>query len=100
MKGFQMICRTKMLSWLLGLCIASTPLLAAAADNVLPVPDGNPADMSKPVKVFILLGQSNMLGMGHITGDKEGTLEHAVKAEKKYPFLVNADGTWTERKDV
>jgi hypothetical protein len=92
--------QVKLLSWLLGLCIASLPAVATAADNALPAPDGKPADMSKPVKVFILLGQSNMLGMGHITGDKDGTLEHAVKAEKKYPFLVNADGTWSERKDV
>ena len=30
--------------------------------------DGKPADMKKPVQVFILLGQSNMVGMGKITG--------------------------------
>ena len=28
----------------------------------LPDPDGEEADMSKPVQVYILLGQSNMLG--------------------------------------
>ena len=27
------------------------------------------ADMTKPVKVFILMGQSNMLGMGKISSD-------------------------------
>ena len=32
----------------------------------LPKPDGKPADMRKPVKVFILAGQSNMVGMGDI----------------------------------
>ena len=52
------------------------------------------ADMNKPVQVYILLGQSNMVGMGHIGGDKDGTLEHAVKVEKKYPYLVDADGNW------
>jgi hypothetical protein len=63
-------------------------------------PDGKPADMSKPVQVFILMGQSNMVGMGKIAGDKEGTLEHAVKTKKKYPYLVDDAGNWTERKDV
>ena len=66
----------------------------------LPRPDGKPADMSKPVQVFILMGQSNMLGMGKIAGDKEGTLEYAVKTKKKYPYLVDDAGKWTERKDV
>ena len=64
-----------------------------------PLP-GKPADMTKPVKVFILLGQSNMLGFGKITGDKPGTLEHAIKKENLYPFLVDDAGNWTERKDV
>ena len=34
----------------------------------LPDPDGKPADSTKPVKVFILMGQSNMVGMGDISG--------------------------------
>ena len=72
----------------------------ASADSALPAPDGKPADMTKPVKVFIMMGQSNMLGFGKIAGDKEGSLEHAVKTEKLYPFLVDGDGNWTERKDV
>ncbi len=33
-------------------------------------PDGNPADQTKKVQVFILLGQSNMLGFGRV-GPKE-----------------------------
>ena len=66
----------------------------------LPAPDGNPADMSKPVQVYILLGQSNMLGFGRVAGDKDGTLEHAVKQKKLYPYLVDEAGEWTERKDV
>jgi hypothetical protein len=63
-------------------------------------PDSQPADPSSPVKVFILLGQSNMLGRGRVAGDQEGTLEHAVKVEKLYPFLVDDAGQWTERNDV
>ena len=50
----------------------------------LPDPDGKPANMSKPVKVFIIMGQSNTLEMGRVKGDKDGTLEHAVKKEKIY----------------
>jgi len=71
-----------------------------AADK-LPDPDGKPADMSKPVKVFIILGQSNTLEMGKVKGaEKEGTLEHATKTENLYPFLVDDKGAWTTRKDV
>ncbi len=82
---------------LFGLALLTASSLRAAD---LPDPDGKPAAMSKPVKVFILLGQSNMLGAGKVAGDKDGTLEHAVKTEKLYPFLVDDAGNWTERKDV
>jgi hypothetical protein len=75
-------------------------LLPDTLGNELPDPDGKPADMSKPVKVFILLGQSNMLGFGKVAGDKAGTLENATKSENLYPFLVDDAGNWTERKDV
>jgi len=89
-------------SWLaLGLTVLLTPLPAtgvSAAD--VPDPDGQPADMSQPVQVFILMGQSNMVGMGKIKGDKEGTLEYAVKEKGLYPYLVDDEGVWTIRKDV
>lgn len=83
----------------------STPCAAATAAKEkgmpLPAPDGRPADMTKPVQVFILLGQSNMFGMGDIApADKKGTLEYMTRAEKKYPHLVRADGSWTTRQDV
>jgi hypothetical protein len=68
---------------------------AFAADVQIPKHDGKPADMSKPVQVYILMGQSNMTGMG-----KKDTLEKAVKEKKKYPYLVDADGKWTVRSDV
>jgi hypothetical protein len=61
--------------------------------------DGKAADMNKPVRVFILLGQSNMIGMGKITGG-EGSLENAVKNKDKYPYLVDESGEWLERKDM
>ncbi len=59
-----------------------------------------PADLTKPVKVFVLLGQSNMVGMGNVSGTKGETLENAVKNEKLYPYLVDAAGNWSERGDV
>ena len=67
----------------------------------LPDPDDKPAAIDKPVKVFILLGQSNMLGFGRIDPEaKNGTLSFLVKKEGKYPHLIDAAGNWTERKDV
>lgn len=71
----------------------------SAADNSLARPDGKPADMTKPVQVFILLGQSNMVGAGKITGG-DGSLENAVKTKNKYPYLVDDAGNWSERMDV
>ena len=56
---------------------------------------------SKPLRVFILLGQSNMVGMGDIgPEDKPGTLSHLTCAEKKYPFLLDAAGKWTICRNV
>ena len=75
--------------------------LASAADVVEKATDDKPADQTKKVKVFILMGQSNMVGMGDIEpGDKPGTLTTLTKSEKKYPFLVDDAGQWTTRKDV
>jgi hypothetical protein len=77
---------------------AALPTLPAAAREVpaeLPRSDGKPADMSKPVQVFILMGQSNAVGLG-----KVASLEEAVKSKKKYQYLVDDAGQWIERKDV
>ncbi|MCH2208759.1 MAG: sialate O-acetylesterase [Lentisphaerales bacterium] len=63
------------------------------AESLLPAPDGKPANMKKPVQVFILMGQSNMLGFG-----KTKTLKEI--APEKYPYLIDKNGNWTERKDV
>lgn len=80
---------------IIAMLLPALPALAAE----LPRPDGKPADMTKPVQVFILMGQSNMVGLGKISGP-EGSLENAVKVKKKYPYLVDDAGNWTERKDV
>lgn len=67
----------------------------------LPRPDGKPADHTKKVKVFVLLGQSNMLGFARV-GPKEtkGSLEYLMSEKKMYPFLKDESGAWAVRKDV
>ncbi len=96
MNGTQTITRS--------LGIVTIGLLAATravggAHDIAPY-DGREPDMSKPVQVYILLGQSNMLGFGRTFGSGEGFLEHAVKEKDLYPYLVDADGNWVVRKDV
>lgn len=76
----------------------SAPEIGELPDE-LPDPDGEEADMSKPVQVYILMGQSNMVGSGRIKGGA-GSLEHALKERKLYPYLADDQGNWTERKDV
>ena len=44
------------------------PTQAAEVPSSLPDPDGKPGDVTKPVKVYILAGQSNMVGMGNLSG--------------------------------
>lgn len=63
--------------------------------KIFPTPDGQEADMSKPVQVYILMGQSNMLGLGSI-----GSLEEVVKTNKKFPYMLDEAGDWSIRKDV
>ena len=84
---------------LLGAFLLASPTASAQDSPALPDPDGKPADMSKPVQVYILMGQSNMLTFGKLTGG-EGSLEHAVKEKGLYPYLIDDEGNWTERKDV
>ena len=77
-----------------------TILLGALAFGVDAQESGNnPPGTGQKVKVFILMGQSNMVGLGKITGP-DGSLEFAVKEKKKYPYLVDAAGAWVERPDV
>ncbi|MFM9117818.1 MAG: sialate O-acetylesterase [Planctomycetota bacterium] len=84
-----------------GVGVAMTTRTGVAQEQALVIArsDGKPADLSKPVQVFILLGQSNMVGLGKVKGG-EISLEHAVNEKKKYSYLVDDSGAWTERKDV
>jgi len=74
---------------------SSAAKIDANPEDLFKSHDGKPADMTKPVQVFILLGQSNMVGAG-----KTGALETAVKQNKKYPYLLDESGNWVVRQDV
>lgn len=74
-------------------------VLQTSQASSLPDPDGKSANMKKPVHVFILMGQSNMFGFGTINGG-DGSLQHATKNKKLYPYLIDDSGNWTVRKDV
>ncbi|MHC4743277.1 MAG: hypothetical protein ACYS8Z_15285, partial [Planctomycetota bacterium] len=65
----------------------------------LPDPDGSTGN-SNPVKVYILSGQSNMVGFGRVGGTEPGTLNTITNAENKFPNLVDDVGAWTVRNDV
>lgn len=62
--------RSNTLSTLSALALAGAALSASAKDipAQLPSHDGKPGDATKPVKVYILSGQSNMVGMGALSG--------------------------------
>ena len=71
--------------------------------NNLPDPDGSTGSTDKPVKVYILSGQSNMVGFGRIADSDPnvlGTLEVVTKTDGKFPYLVDDSGAWTVRQDV
>lgn len=65
--------RTVSAWWPLAAVIITGLFLPSAAAEIpldLPKPDGKPGDAAKPVKVYILAGQSNMVGMGDISGSR------------------------------
>ncbi len=73
---------------------------AAAADVIpdqLPDPDGKAGGASKPVKVYILAGQSNMVGMGDLGGARcmyNGIFLTADPDVPKKPFGVYRVGNY------
>ncbi len=66
----------------------------------LPDPDTSIGATDKKVKVYIMSGQSNMVGFGQVTGSGPGTLQTITGTDKKFPNLVASGGGWTTRKDV
>lgn len=80
----------------------TSPFLAAEKPNIpypLPDPDASTGVTNKPVKVYIMSGQSNMVGIGYIAGGA-GSLDTIAKSEQKFPNLVNASNAYTTRNDV
>lgn len=74
-----MLKKTRLTAALLGLCLLTSPAIAEnPVNDKLAGPDGKPADMTKPVKVFIIMGQSNTLEYGAV--------------EKKEPVLKIKEG--------
>lgn len=55
-----------------------------------------------PVRVYVMVGQSNMQGKGTVEGEGSNSLRYAVENDpkKEFQFVVNKDGTWRERSDV
>jgi hypothetical protein len=81
--------------WLMAALLTTT--FATAAEDV-----SKPADLKKPVKVFIMMGQSNMLQYGKLgnpDGSEPKTVYGGIKAGK-YTYLVDADKKFKERQDV
>ena len=81
----------------------NAPNSAAIKPNIpypLPAPDSTPPATDKPVKVYILSGQSNMVGQGKISPlGTAGTLETITKNEHKFPNLLDG-AAWSVRNDV
>lgn len=77
----------KIKNFLLTLAMFGSPVLFA--QDLPPAPDGKEADMSKPVQVFLIMGQSNTLEFGKVSDE----------LKTAYPFYAAGDG-WSTRKDV
>ena len=91
--------RTRTVFALTAIVLAGFALTAAAGDvpAQLPAPDGKPGDATKPVKVYILAGQSNMCGMGNLSGAKNryaGVYLTAAPAAPEGPLTVYKVGNY------
>ena len=93
--------QTKIVSSLVavGLIALVVHVRAREIPDHLSDPVGEAGNSSQPVQVYILAGQSNMVGMGEIRGNSPGTLE-TLTNKGKFAHLVDDNGDWTTRKDV
>ncbi|MHC4544056.1 MAG: sialate O-acetylesterase [Planctomycetota bacterium] len=84
----------------LAVVVMAILVLGAAAREIpaqLPDPDGKAPDTSKPVQVYILAGQSNMVGMGNISGARcryTGIYLTADPAAPKGPMYIYPVGNY------
>lgn len=83
--------------------LALSIMLAVASRSVV-AQEENPGEIAErplPVQVYVMLGQSNMLGFGRVGPvDTVGSLEHVMQEQGKYAYLKAADGQWAARDDV
>lgn len=78
-----------------------TPLLSLLVPSLSPAAPAAPQPADGRVKVFVLAGQSNMVGFGQVAGQQPGTMETCVKNHPaRYGHLVDANGAPTVRDDV
>ena len=52
-----------------------------------------------PVRLYVLVGQSNMQGKGAVEGEGSNTLRHLIEngPRQEFQFLVDGDGAWRKR---
>ncbi len=90
---------TKTVLSLVACLLALLTLQATAAEvpAVLPDPDGKPGHATRPVQVYILAGQSNMVGMGELSGAQcrySGIYLTADPAAPKGPMSIYPVGRY------
>lgn len=89
--------------WYEAFASITNPTIASSSPGIpypLPAYDGTPGVSNKPVKVYILAGQSNMVGFGQIAGTSPGTLETITQRENKFPHILAPGGGYLTRNDV
>ncbi|MHC4177193.1 MAG: sialate O-acetylesterase [Planctomycetota bacterium] len=83
--------------------VLAATLVTLLCGFALPTSQAEPAGKGA-VKVFILAGQSNMVGDGRLgPAETKGTLAYMVQRSDKqgqFKHLVDKDGNWVERDDV
>ena len=82
------------------LAVLSASAYAVDVPETLPDPDGSAVATDQPLRIYIMMGQSNMVGFGQIgPADAQGSLEQITRAGM-FPHLVDDEGNWTVRNDV
>lgn len=73
----------------------------ARTQDLPPASATEPAAPQRPVQVFVMLGQSNMLGFGRVgPAELQGSLENLIQTQGKYGSWKREDGRWVVRDDV
>ncbi|MBL7189403.1 MAG: hypothetical protein ISS70_24000 [Phycisphaerae bacterium] len=96
-----MITRNRIRTVLTLASVAMAALVLPAASKEIPAqltdPNSTPPDLTKPVQVYILAGQSNMVGMGNISGARcryNGIYLTADPAAPKGPMYIHPVGNY------